>query len=134
MTKFAAKRYMDDILLLMQKEGWDRQRFYEDFKRSECYARPLNLGVYGLETVVDGELTVQLGGAFRKLPDGRLAPFDAATQRSVVANGHVDDLLVVRLAAEVVPVHEVVIRAPVPVEDLDNRAQLGERVGMGLHE
>ena len=43
MTKFAAKRYMDDILLLMQKEGWDRQRFYEDFKRSECYARPLNL-------------------------------------------------------------------------------------------
>ena len=42
-TKFAAKRYMDDILLLMQKEGWDRQRFYEDFKRSECYARPLNL-------------------------------------------------------------------------------------------
>ena len=31
-TKFAAKRYMDDILLLMQKEGWDRQRFYEDLR------------------------------------------------------------------------------------------------------
>ena len=52
-TKFAAKRYMDDILLLMQKEGWDRQRFYEDFKRSECYARPLNL-----EEATDGTFLV----------------------------------------------------------------------------
>ena len=29
---------MDDILLLMRKGGWDSQRFYEDFRRSECYA------------------------------------------------------------------------------------------------
>ena len=30
--------HMDDILLLMRKGGWDSQRFYEDFRRSECYA------------------------------------------------------------------------------------------------
>ena len=35
---FMARRYMDDILLLMRKGGWDSQRFYEDFRRSECYA------------------------------------------------------------------------------------------------
>ena len=40
---FMARRYMDDILLLMRKGGWDSRRFYEDFRRSECYARPLNL-------------------------------------------------------------------------------------------
>ena len=59
MTKFAAKRYMDDILLLMQKEGWDRQRFYEDFKRSECYARPLNLEEATDGTFLETFFTVQ---------------------------------------------------------------------------
>ena len=58
-TKFAAKRYMDDILLLMQKEGWDRQRFYEDFKRSECYARPLNLEEATDGTFLETFFTVQ---------------------------------------------------------------------------
>ena len=58
-TKFAAKRYMDDILLLMQKEGWDRQRFYADFKRSECYARPLNLEEATDGTFLETFFTVQ---------------------------------------------------------------------------
>ena len=31
---FMARRYMDDILLLMRKGGWDSQRFYEDLKTS----------------------------------------------------------------------------------------------------
>ena len=58
-TNFVAKRYMDDILLLMQKEGWDRQRFYEDFKRSECYARPLNLEEATDGTFLETFFTVQ---------------------------------------------------------------------------
>ena len=32
-NNFKAKRYMDDVLLFMKKEGWDATRFYEDFKR-----------------------------------------------------------------------------------------------------
>jgi hypothetical protein len=51
-------------------------------------ARPLNQGVFGMETVVDGQLTVQLGGAYRKLPDGSLAPFDAATIQQLIAKGN----------------------------------------------
>ena len=39
-----ARRYMDDILLLMRKGGWDSQRFYEDFRRSECYAERAEAG------------------------------------------------------------------------------------------
>ena len=34
---------MDDILLLFAKEGWNSVRFYEDFRRSECYMAPLKL-------------------------------------------------------------------------------------------
>ena len=41
---FMARRYMDDILLLMRKGGWDSQRFYEDFRRSECYAERAEAG------------------------------------------------------------------------------------------
>ena len=41
--RFVAKRYMDDILLLMQRHGWDRERFAADFQRSECYMAPLCL-------------------------------------------------------------------------------------------
>ena len=44
---FKAKRYMDDVLLFMKKEGWDATRFYEDFKRSECYMPPLRLEEMG---------------------------------------------------------------------------------------
>ena len=39
--KFRAKRYMDDILLLLNKQGWDYERFYKDFKESHCYMYPL---------------------------------------------------------------------------------------------
>lgn len=41
--RFIAKRYMDDILLLYEKHGWDSARFYADFQRSECYMPPLKL-------------------------------------------------------------------------------------------
>jgi hypothetical protein len=41
--RFVARRYMDDVLLFFQKHGWDSARFYEDFKRSECYMPPLEL-------------------------------------------------------------------------------------------
>ena len=41
--RFMAKRYMDDILIVMRKDGWDSGRFYEDFKASECYMKPLKL-------------------------------------------------------------------------------------------
>ena len=51
-------------------------------------ARPLNQGVFGLETVVDGALTVQLGGAYRRLPNGELAPFDAAALAQLVREGN----------------------------------------------
>lgn len=51
-------------------------------------ARPLNLGVYGREIMVDGQLTVQLGGALRKLPDGTLVPFDAATLAHLLGAGN----------------------------------------------
>ena len=44
---FKAKRYMDDILLFFRKHGWDRERFYGDFKKSECYMPPLKLWVTG---------------------------------------------------------------------------------------
>ena len=40
---FMARRYMDDVLLLMRKYGWDRLRFYDEFKKSECYMPPLRL-------------------------------------------------------------------------------------------
>ena len=40
---FMARRYMDDVLLLMRRYGWDKQRFYDEFKRSECYMPPLRL-------------------------------------------------------------------------------------------
>ena len=40
---FMARRYMDDVLLLMRKYGWDKLRFYDEFKKSECYMPPLRL-------------------------------------------------------------------------------------------
>ena len=56
---FMARRYMDDILLLMRKGGWDSQRFYEDFRRSECYARPLNLEEASDGTFLETFFTVE---------------------------------------------------------------------------
>ena len=57
---FKAKRYMDDVLLFMKKEGWDATRFYEDFKRSECYMPPLRLeeandGIFGKGSLLRNE-------------------------------------------------------------------------------
>ena len=43
----------------MQKEGWERQRFNEDFKSSECYARPLNLEETTDGTFLETFFTVQ---------------------------------------------------------------------------
>ena len=43
---FRAKRYMDDILILyVENENWDHERFLADFEstRSECYHPPLEL-------------------------------------------------------------------------------------------
>ena len=56
---FMARRYMDDILLLMRKGGWDSQRFYEDFRRSECYARPLDLEEASDGTFLETYFTVE---------------------------------------------------------------------------
>ena len=56
---FMARRYMDDILLLMRKGGWDSRRFYEDFRRSECYARPLNLEEASDGTFLETYFTVE---------------------------------------------------------------------------
>ena len=65
--KFMAKRYMDGVLLFLKTRGWDSERFYEDFKRSECYMPPLNLeeasGGTFLETsfrMQDGQLHYRL--------------------------------------------------------------------------
>ena len=52
---FRAARYMDDILMFSStSKKWDQQKFLDDFKRSDCYWKPLKLedgdpGVY-LET------------------------------------------------------------------------------------
>jgi hypothetical protein len=43
-TCFAARRFMDDILMLYAKpRWWDHERFLRDFTRSECYWPPLEL-------------------------------------------------------------------------------------------
>ena len=42
--RFIAKRYMDDILLLYEKHGWDSARFYADFQRSECPSHGIKSG------------------------------------------------------------------------------------------
>ena len=64
-SKFRAKRYMDDILLLMLKdETWDHDRFYEDFQRSECYMAPLKLEEAQEGTFLETTFTVQ-GGHIR---------------------------------------------------------------------
>ena len=68
--KFRAKRYMDDILLMLNKQGWDYERFYKDFKESHCYMYPLKLeeateGTF-LETsfeIMQGELNFRLKNA-----------------------------------------------------------------------
>ena len=60
--KFVARRYMDDILLFFAKDGWDSDRFYDDFKRSECYMAPLKL-----EEATDGtflETTFRVDGNY----------------------------------------------------------------------
>ena len=45
---FRAKRYMDDILILyVENENWDHERFLADFERSECYHPPPTIGVGG---------------------------------------------------------------------------------------
>ena len=41
---FKGCRFMDDILLFVSKaNGWNAQRFLNDFKKSECYWHPLKL-------------------------------------------------------------------------------------------
>ena len=41
---FAAKRFMDDIMLVYAKtEDWDGERFEADFAESHCYQEPLKL-------------------------------------------------------------------------------------------
>ena len=57
--KFVAKRYLDDVLLSLAKGGWDHERFYKDFKRSECYARPLNLEETADETFLETTFRVE---------------------------------------------------------------------------
>jgi hypothetical protein len=41
--RFGAKRFMDDILLIKAKHGWDAEKFTTDFIDSECYQKPLEL-------------------------------------------------------------------------------------------
>jgi hypothetical protein len=41
--RFGAKRFMDDILLIKAKHGWDAEKFTTDFIESECYQKPLEL-------------------------------------------------------------------------------------------
>ena len=60
-NNFKAKRYMDDVLLFMKKEGWDATRFYEDFKRSECYMPPLHLEEANDGTFLETSFEVQHG-------------------------------------------------------------------------
>ena len=57
--KIVAKRYLDDVLLFLAKGGWDHERFYKDFKRSECYARPLNLEETADETFLETTFRVE---------------------------------------------------------------------------
>ena len=52
---------MDDVLLFMKKEGWDATRFYEDFKRSECYMPPLRLEEANDGTFLETSFEVQHG-------------------------------------------------------------------------
>ena len=52
-SKFAAKRYMDDILLFLLKEGWDSEKFYADFQ-TESYMAPLKLEEASADTVFSG--------------------------------------------------------------------------------
>jgi hypothetical protein len=41
---FAAKRYMDDIIMIMvENQEWDSKKFCEDFQQSTCYMQPLKL-------------------------------------------------------------------------------------------
>ena len=46
-------------LLFLAKGGWDHERFYKDFKRSECYARPLNLEETADETFLETTFRVE---------------------------------------------------------------------------
>ena len=77
-SQFMARRYMDDILLIMRRNGWDRERFYSDFKRSECYMAPLCL-----EEATDGTF---LETTYRVESEGirfRLKNVNAGSERKV---------------------------------------------------
>ena len=58
---FRVRRYMDDVLLFMRKHGWDRERFYADFKRSECYMPPLNLEEADAGTFLETSFVIDRG-------------------------------------------------------------------------
>ena len=52
---------MDDILLVMRKEGWAREKFYDDFRRSECYMPPLLLEEAAEGTFLESTFEVERG-------------------------------------------------------------------------
>jgi len=58
---FRARRYVDDVIIFMRKHGWDRERFYADFKRSECYMPPLNLEEAEEGTFLETSFTIDHG-------------------------------------------------------------------------
>ena len=60
-SKFAAKRYMDDILLFFLKDGWDSEKFYADFQ-TECYMAPLKLEEASADTFLESSFRLVDGG------------------------------------------------------------------------
>ena len=51
---FRAKRYMDDVLmLLVETPKWEKDRFMDDFEKSHCYWPPLKLEEGGKDTFLE---------------------------------------------------------------------------------
>ena len=58
-TRFAAKRYMDDILLVYaEAEDWDHAKLVADFEESQCYQKPLKLEEGGNGTFLETSFQV----------------------------------------------------------------------------
>jgi len=62
-SKFAAARYMDDILIVyIDDESWDYARFLQDLERSDCYAKPLKLEAGQADIFLENEFTITTDG------------------------------------------------------------------------
>ena len=66
-ARFRMKRYMDDVITVTAKDdsAWDVDRFWDDFRRSECYWAPLKLEAAESTHFLETTLELHPSGSFR---------------------------------------------------------------------